>query len=79
MPGYSLHQEMQILSKAGLSNYDILRSATFNAAQFLNISSEFGTIEVGKEASFILLSKNPLVDIENTLSIKKVFNCGEAF
>ena len=79
VPGYSLHQEMQILSKAGMSNYDILKSATFNAAQFLNISSEFGTIEVGKEASFILLSKNPLVDIENTLSIKKVFNCGEAF
>lgn len=25
------------------------------------------------------LSKNPLVDIENTLSIKKVFNYGEAF
>ena len=78
VPGYSLHQEMQILSKAGLSNYDILKSATFNAARFLNISSEFGTIEVGKEASFILLSKNPLVDIENTLSIKKVFSCGKA-
>jgi hypothetical protein len=78
VPGYSLHQEMQILSKAGLSNYNILKSATFNAAQFLNISSEFGTIEVGKEASFILLSKNPLVDIENTLSIKKVFSCGKA-
>jgi len=57
----------------------ILKSATFNAAQFLNISTEIGTIEVGKEASFILLSKNPLVDIENTLSIKKAFKCGEAF
>ncbi len=78
VPGYSLHQEMQILSKAGLSNYDILKSATLNAAQFLNISNVFGTIDVGKEASFILLSKNPLADIENTLSIKKVFNRGEA-
>lgn len=47
VPGYSLHQEMQILSEAGLSNYDILKSATLNAAQFLNLSSEFGSIEVG--------------------------------
>ncbi len=79
VPGYSLHREMQILNKAGMSNYEVLKSATFNAAQFLNSSGEFGSIEVGKEASFILLSKNPLVDIENTLSIKKVFNRGEAF
>ena len=79
VPGYSLHQEMQILSNAGLSNYDILKSATLNAAQFLNISNDFGTIEVGKEASFILLSKNPLAAIENTLTIKKVFIRGRAF
>ena len=79
VPGYSLHREMQILNKAGMSNYEVLKSGTFNAAQFLNSSGEFGTIEVGKEASFILLSKNPLVDIENTLGIKRVFNCGEAF
>lgn len=79
VPGYSLHQEMQILSNAGLSNYDILKSATLNAAQFLNISNDFGTIEVGKEASFILLSKNPLTAIENTLTIKKVFIRGRAF
>jgi imidazolonepropionase-like amidohydrolase len=70
---------MQILREAGLSNYDILKSATLHAAQFLNISNDFGTIEVGKEASFMLLSKNPLADIKNTLSIKKVFYCGEAF
>ena len=77
MPGYSLHQEMRILNEAGLSNYDILKSATLNAAKFLNLSSDFGSIEVGKEASFILLSKNPLADIENTLTIQKVFNRGE--
>ena len=79
VPGYSFHQEMQILSTAGLSNYEILKSATLHAAQFLNIANDFGTVEVGKEASFILLSKNPLADIKNTLSIKKVFYRGRAF
>lgn len=64
VPGYSLHQEMQLLSKAGLPNYEVLKAATINAARFLKISDEFGTIEVGKEASFVLLSRNPLVKIE---------------
>lgn len=76
VPGYSLHQELQMLSKVGLSNYDILKSATLNAAQFLNISNTSGTIENNKEASFILLLKNPLVDIKNTLSIDRVFFYG---
>jgi hypothetical protein len=78
VPGYSLHQEMQILSKAGLPNYDILKSATLHAARFLNIASDFGTIEAGKEASFMLLSKNPLAAIEHTLTIERVFIRGKS-
>ncbi len=79
VPGYSLHQELQLLSEAGMPNYEILKSATLNAAQFLNISNVFGTIEVGKEASFILLSKNPLTNIKNTLSIKKIVLNGKEY
>lgn len=73
MPGLSLHQEMQLLCTAGLSNYEALKTATTNAARFLKIDSDFGTIEVGKEASFLLLTKNPLVNISNTLEIELVF------
>ena len=69
MPGRSLHQEMQLLCEAGLSNYEALKAATTNPARFLKIHSDFGTIEVGKEASLLLLNKNPLEDISNTFEI----------
>ncbi len=77
VPGRSLHQEMQLLSEAGLSNYEALKSATINPARFLKVDADFGTIEVGKEASFLLLNKNPLEDISNTLEIQSVFVRGK--
>lgn len=72
VPGYSLHQEMQLLSEAGLSNYEVLKAATINAARFLNISHEFGTIEVGKEASFVLLGGDPLDEVGNVGRVERV-------
>ena len=77
MPGRSLHQEMQLLCEAGLSNYEALKAATTNPARFLKIHLDFGTIEVGKEASLLLLNKNPLEDISNTLEIESVFVKGK--
>jgi len=77
VPGYSLHQEMQLLCGAGLSNYEALKAATTNPAHFLKIHSDFGTIEVGKEASLLMLNKNPLEDISNTLEIESVFVKGK--
>jgi imidazolonepropionase-like amidohydrolase len=72
VPGESLHRELQKMVAAGLSNFEALRSATVNAAAFIGMSHKFGTIEVNKEASFILLSQNPLSSIKNTLSITSV-------
>lgn len=77
VPGRSLHQEMQLLCEAGLSNYEALKAATTNPAHFLKIHSDFGTIEVGKEASLLMLNKNPLENISNTLEIESVFVKGK--
>lgn len=72
VPGESLHRELQKMVNAGLSNFEALRSATVNAAAFIGMSDKFGTIEVNKEGSFILLNQNPLLAIKNTLSIANV-------
>jgi len=72
VPGHSLHRELQKMVDAGLSNFEALRSATVNAAAFIGMSDKFGTIEVNKEGSFILLNQNPLLSIKNTLSIANV-------
>lgn len=71
-PGYSVHTEMELMSRAGLSNAEVLRIATFNGARFLGIEDKVGSIETGKIANMILLDENPLADIRNTQSIRNV-------
>ena len=76
IPGYSVHQEMQIFADAGIPNIDILRMATINAAKQLNISDQHGSIEQGKIANLLFLKNNPLENIANTQTITQVFLAG---
>lgn len=72
--GFSLHNELEMFVRAGLSNYAALETATINPARYLGIDNRTGTIQVGKEADLLLLDKNPLEDIRNASSIKGIFN-----
>lgn len=65
--GFNMVGEMELLKNANLSHYDILKMATINFSNFFK--GEYGTIEVGKTADFILLNDNPL---ENFASLKKI-------
>lgn len=78
-PGFSLHDELSLMVKGGMPTQDVLRSATLNAAVFMNKEDDFGSIEVGKLASLVLLNKNPLENIENTKSIETVIIRGKVF
>jgi imidazolonepropionase-like amidohydrolase len=71
--GFSLHDEIELLVKAGLSTEEALISATRLPAEWLEIEDKVGTIEVGKWADLILLNNNPLDDIQNTRKISGVF------
>ena len=71
--GISLHEELQQLVKAGLSNAEALKTATLNATDYYGISKDYGSIEVGKIADFILLAKNPFEDIKHTQTIVAVY------
>lgn len=75
--GYSLHEEMQLLEMGGIEPLDILKMGTLNAAKMLKVDDRLGSIEVGKIADFVLLDKNPLKAIENTLTINKVIKNGK--
>jgi imidazolonepropionase-like amidohydrolase len=70
--GYAMHRELEAMVRAGLTPYQVLRAATRNAAEFLNATQEWGTIEVGKRADLILLSANPLENISHTQRIEAV-------
>jgi imidazolonepropionase-like amidohydrolase len=79
MPGFSLHDEMEIWQNAGIAAIDILRSATIVPAQFMEVDERLGSIDIGKDASMILLRGNPLVDIANSKLIEAVFLRGTYF
>ena len=75
--GFSLHDELELLVKAGLTPEEALHSATVLPAQWLGIDKQVGTIESGKYADMVLLDENPLEDIKNTRKIAGVFINGK--
>lgn len=78
-PGFSLHDELSLMVKGGMPTHDALRSATLNPAIFMNKKADFGSIEVGKMASLVLLNKSPLENIENTKTIETVIVRGKVY
>jgi hypothetical protein len=72
-PGYSLHDELQLLVKyVGLTPMEAIISATRYPAEFFGMQNRLGTIEKGKIADLVLLDANPLDDIGNTKRIAAV-------
>ncbi len=69
VPGLSQHWEMALLAQGGLEPWRVLRTATVNPANTLGIADQVGTLEVGKLADIIVLEKDPLEAIDNTLSV----------
>lgn len=73
VPGFSIHKELAFYKEAGLSNYEVLQTATINASKTHSIMKNMGTIEVGKLANLILIDNNPLLDITALQSPTTVF------
>jgi cytosine/adenosine deaminase-related metal-dependent hydrolase len=78
-PGFSLHDELALLVKAGLTPMEALQVATRNAAKFLGLLDSLGTIEPGKIADLVLLDANPLAEITNSQKINAVVTGGKLF
>jgi imidazolonepropionase-like amidohydrolase len=74
-PGFFEHLEMQLMAEAGLTPTQIIQTATRNSAEFLG-AKDLGTLETGKWADLIVLTKNPLDDIRNTRTIESVMIAG---
>jgi len=76
-PGFSLHDELALFVKAGLTPSQALETATTNPALLLGLSKEWGHISPGFGANFVLLNADPLMDIANTKNIHAVVLSGE--
>ena len=63
IPGASIHQELAFYKQCGLTNYEVLATATINASRTHEVMRSMGSIEEGKLANLILVEDNPLQDL----------------
>lgn len=75
-PGFSLHDELGLMVRAGLSPMAALRAVTSEAARYLGLERSSGTVTAGKFADLVVLDANPLDDIGNTQKIHAVVTRG---
>ena len=67
--------ELELYKMAGMSNLEILRAATGNAAKAFDLP--IGELKEGRKATFVLLSKNPLDDLSNLRKVEQVWKNGK--
>lgn len=75
MPGISLHTELELLSRIGLSNREIIASATTNFNKAFGWKA--GKIEEGFAANILILDENPLDDLDALTKIHALFLDGD--
>ncbi|MGH1371314.1 MAG: amidohydrolase family protein [Cellvibrionaceae bacterium] len=81
--GVSAHginaQEAVLMVKAGMSEADVLVTATTNAADLLGLSDKIGSLEAGKYADLIAVDASPLKNMEELLDVDFVMKSGKVF
>lgn len=75
----SYFEELYTMQKAGLTNWQLLQASTINGARAVGREKEWGSITANKLANLVLLSANPLDNIENWKRIELVINRGRQF
>lgn len=61
--GFGHIMEMELLYEAGFSGLEVFHAATLQGARQLGIDKDFGSIEVGKKADFVIVNENPLANL----------------
>ena len=72
-------QEAVLMVKAGMPEMEVIKSATVNAADLLDMSSSVGTIEAGKFADIIAVNGSPLENIQELLEVGFVMKGGKVY
>jgi imidazolonepropionase-like amidohydrolase len=68
---------MLLIHNSGVPTIDVIKMATYNGAKALGILDKVGTIESGKQADLVILSADPIADINNTRKIEMVYKGGK--
>ena len=76
-PGFSMHIEMQMMTDMGIPAMKAIQGATLWGAEALGREQDYGSVEVGKVADFLIIEGDPLADIAATRNIQMVIMDGE--
>jgi hypothetical protein len=77
LAGFTLHSELALYVKAGLTPAQAIQVATYNGAKFTNTLSDRGTVSVGKLADLILIDGDPTRNIEDLRKVAAVITRGK--
>jgi hypothetical protein len=71
--GFTLHRELELYTKAGMTPAEALRAGTLLPEEYFGHADELGTIERGKIADFFLIAGDPTKDIRAIKAARMVF------
>jgi hypothetical protein len=77
LAGFTLHSELVLYVKAGLTPAEAIQVATLNGAKFTNTFNERGSITKGKQADLILFDGDPTRNIEDIRKVSVVITRGK--
>jgi imidazolonepropionase-like amidohydrolase len=75
--GASLHRELELLVRCGISPVQALAAATAEPARAFGLADR-GRVAAGQRADLVLVSGDPLTDITATRAIERVWRAGTA-
>jgi imidazolonepropionase-like amidohydrolase len=78
VPGASVHRELELLVRAGLTPIEALRAATTVPARVLNVT-DVGAVYVGQRADMVILDGDPLTDISNVRRVHWTVSRGRVY
>ncbi len=75
-PGQSLHTELALMVKYGLTPLQALQASIINGPRYFKLQSQYGKVAAGYYGDLLILDANPLADITNTQKLNGVITKG---